>query len=139
MQFILKSTRLYFLLLLSVVLCTATAFAQKQVPYKIVAFGQNGAKDIKITYDQILKNNKITCENKNFEVISFAISFLPKNGEYLGPFTIKGDQITGGVLNSFKKIRESHPPFTKIFIEDVQVREGDVFDKGASVVMTCRE
>ena len=141
------SFRLFCIALLAATFCTTITYAQTdkqaadQAKYlgKIYAFGNKDSSGGNITYDQVLKNPTIGCVDKDSRIAGFTISFLPKGGEYLGPFKIVGDKLTDKMKSELEKMRSEHPHSTNIFIEDILVRKYDVIYKATSLIYKCTE
>ena len=114
---------------------------QKKILAHTLAFGiTDTMRSYKITYDQALENLKVTCKEADCEVIQFSISFLPdrKNGEYVGPYTIKGSNIIQGTgLETLQKFKEEKEPVIKIFIDDIKIKRNGKEESANPLFVRC--
>jgi hypothetical protein len=125
---------------ISLLLCLSVfAHAQSAYTGKVIAFGIQDTGVHKVTFDQIVKDHSVKCKTAPDGVTGFTISFLPKGGEYLGPFTIQGGQITDKIMENLNKIRSEHPALTKIFLEDILIKSGTKIQKAQSMIFSCTE
>lgn len=76
-------------------------------------------EDVEIPLKTILGNPMLVSKNVGCEVTDFIISFLPKDGNFFGPFRTKGNTINENQLNFLKEFKGVK---VKIFIETVRVK-----------------
>ena len=81
----------------------------------------------KITVDEILANPRLAL-NRRWEVTGFTFSVLPNKGEYWGPFTVSGAELSQVIKNGLK---DHAGKSGQIFLEEVKV--ADRSDKPGSL------
>lgn len=88
----------------------------------IAMFGNfPGTKPV-ATIKGILENPKLITDQSGFEVLNFTISVLPHRGEYWGPFTVKGAELTQQIKDGLKTFAGRGG---RIFIESIQAAGPD--------------
>ena len=75
--------------------------------------------DAEIPLKTILASPKLVSKKDGCEVTDYIISFLPKDGEFFGPFRTKGNTINENQLNFLKEFKGVK---VKIFIETIRVK-----------------
>ena len=139
-----KNIRIHFCFLIASVLLTVFSTnvnAQGSYMGGVLAFGARYTATHNIKFGDILanKNNVLKCNESGYMVSGFSISFLPKGGDYLGPFKIVGNQLSEKILSGIEKIRAAHPQSMNVFFEDVTVMKGNQSLKGQPMILKCTE
>ncbi len=119
----------------------STANAQTEYLGGILPLGLKDTATHNITLKQFIANkNKVLAFKENgSSIVSFSIAFLPKNGEYFGPFKIGNNQLNEHILSGVEKIWTAHPQSMNIFFEDVIVKKGNQSFKGKPMIILCKE
>ena len=125
--------------LILLITLSVAASAQSAYSGKIVVFGNHDTSAHKITYGQLIKEPSLVCDEKHDVVTEFRISFLPKGGEYLGPFTVQGNKLSDNIIERINKLRSEHPALVRVFIEDLMVKKSTSTVKAQSIILTCTE
>ncbi len=73
-----------------------------------------------VIVQNILANPRFNAMDPVSSVSEFTISFNVKGGEYLGPYTIKGDRLTAHEIGIIRGL----PVGSRIFVEHVQLQRG---------------
>ncbi len=99
--------------------CTATAIAQTKPKKQTGNVWFANVDDAEIPLSTILANPRLVSKKEGCEVTDFIISFLPKDGNFFGPFRTKGNTINENQLNFLKEFKGVK---VKIFIETIRVK-----------------
>jgi hypothetical protein len=70
---------------------------------------------------KLLKDSRLIAETPGFKVISYVISFLPKQGDLVGPFTIIAEQNNPQQIKMFL----DRSVGSKIYLDDIKVQGPD--------------
>ena len=96
-----------FIVLISMLFCATLSYAQSATPFD---------KDIHISFEKY----KIVVEPKDYEIYSCDFSILPKGGDLVGPYKVKGELSTSKEV--MKAIGHARPG-DRVYIEGVLVRD----------------
>ena len=99
--------------------CADTTMAQTKPKKQTGNVWLANVEDVEIPLKTILASPKLVSKKNGCEVTDFIISFLPKDGEFFGPFRTKGNTINENQLNFLKEFKGVK---VKIFIETVRVK-----------------
>jgi hypothetical protein len=99
--------------------CADTTIAQTKPKKQTGNVWLANVDDVEIPLKTILANPMLVSKKDGCEVTDFIISFLPKDGEFFGPFRTKGNMINENQLNFLKEFKGVK---VKIFIETVRVK-----------------
>lgn len=100
-------------------LCTNTTIAQTKPKKQTGNVWFSNVDDVEIPLKTILANPKLVSKKDGCEVTDFIISFQPKDGNFFGPFSTKGNTINENQLNFLKEFKGVK---VKIFIETIRVK-----------------
>lgn len=116
------------LFLVGVLGLSVSGFSQKDTKKATPNVLLAGVDAIDIPLKTIIANPQLITNMPGCKVTSFLISFLPKDGDYFGPFETKGDMIKENQINYLKEFTNIK---VKIFIETIHVNCNgtDVIDR----------
>ena len=132
-----KLSTLFILLFCAV---SSTVWAQQtKEPTLTVMYGSIPPKYVdgkpvpnEVSKELVLRNGTLNMPPPPCDVTEFQISFMPKGANFIGPFTVKGNQLTPAIL---KKIEAINEPECKIFIENIKVSCSGKEMKGKPILM----
>lgn len=99
--------------------CADTTIAQTKPKKQTGNVWLANMDDVEIPLKTILANPKLLSKKDGCEVTDFIISFQPKDGNFYGPFSTKGNTINENQLNFLKEFKGVK---VKIFIETIRVK-----------------
>ncbi len=93
----------------------------------------NGKADANtVTRQEILSNTQLKMPPPQCEISGFTFSILPKGKEFMGPFTIKGSQLTPQII---KMLQDMEDPQGRIFIENIKLNCGGKEIPGTPILL----
>jgi len=116
------------------------SFSQKasDKTIQLIHFGvSDTALKTHVTYDEVLANLRIMCNNPACEVVDFQISFLPKGEDFWGPFTTKGPKIKQEQIDFIKKHKDDKNPKMMIYIENIHIKVDGVIRNAPTKIFIC--
>ena len=123
-QFSFRKYQKNFRLFAAIILCTFCSVAQtaQQVTVHLGTIGtattvSGKPSAIRTTRAEMLANTTLIADVAGALVKQYTISFLPKGGEYYGPFTVAGADLNDQARHKIKETAQGG----RIFIEGIKV------------------
>ncbi len=108
------------ILLVLLLACTSHGcYAQKKPERKVSVAQLANFADINIPLKTIIDNPVINTTVTGCEVTGYTISFLPKGGEFKGPYKTTGNKISENNLSYLKAFSDGG---VRIFVEDIHMK-----------------
>ena len=104
-------------LILVLLMFMSSAFSTAQQTRTFVRLGK--AAPQATTREQILADPRVYIELSPCEVIDFTFGMFPKGHDFIGPFKVKGAELTPEII---KLIQDLEDPRGSVFIENIHAK-----------------
>jgi len=113
-----KMPKFFLLAMLCIILSPKKNYAQSASSNKPSIAWLSNVDSVNIPLKKIIDNPKLITTVPGCEVTGFTISFLPKGGEFRGPYKTTGAALRENDVNFLKEFTATN---VRIFIEDIHL------------------